>query len=853
MSSNVLPISSIRSAFRQALGRGNRVVVTAPTGSGKSTRLPQFVLEDGLCGGRILVLQPRRLAARMLAERVSRERGVRLGEETGFLTRYEQCVSARSRIVFITAGILQRQLLAQPTLPGVGALLFDEFHERGLAVDLGLALAKQVQEMDRPDLKLAVLSATMDPEVVQAYLGGCPHIHASGRTFPVDPVYLPKPVRKDLWETAAAALLDLIRSGAQGDVLVFMPGVYEIRRTVEIFSRLNTGERLHIVPLYGDLAPDAQRRVMEPAPHRKVIVATNIAETSLTIPGVRHVIDSGFEKRSRYDRVRGFNLLELAPISRDSAEQRAGRAGREAPGTCRRLWTVAEQQRKEPATPPEVQRVDMAETVLFLHALGFHHIEAFPWFEAPSPEALAAARGLLRQLKAIDGERSGVVTPLGRELSRVPAHPRIALLLREAARTGCYPEGALAAAILTERPLVTGSRKQRSAFRRKVADGKGGNRGETSPLSDLLVLAHLLQQAERHGFAVDVCREAGIHAGAARQAWRAVEYFRKMGERMGWHTAGERGGKEGENLVKCLLRAFPDRLARRRDRGSAVCELSGGRRGELSKEAVPRDAPFVVAAEIREISRPGRRTAPLLSLVSGVREEWLWEIFPDDWRDTDEIIWDDRKRQVFRRRSLICLGVLVEESVTGDVPPDAALEILVQQVAEGRLRLKGWGEEVDNWIARVRWVADRFPERGLRTYDPADLRQVYAEICGGAVSYRQIKDRPCLYAVRRLLSPDDVRFVEHMAPSHIRLPRGRRMRILYKVGSAPKGKATIQDFYGLERTPGVAGGRVAVLLEILAPNLRTVQITDDLEGFWREIYPRAKKELARRYPKHEWK
>jgi ATP-dependent helicase HrpB len=839
---DALPIQQIRRSLADALNSAGTAVVTAPTGSGKSTQIPQYLLGDGLVEGRILVLQPRRLAARLLAERVAEEMGSQLGDAVGFQTRFERALSPRTRILFITEGLLPRMLLSNPGLAGVGAVVFDEFHERGLSSDVSLALIRDLRRDGRPDLRVVVMSATLAAEPVCAFLGDCPHLHAAGRLFPVETSYLTKPVQRDVWEAAAEAVGTVLRSEPEGDVLVFMPGVYEIRRTSELLRARWPVKSLTVLPLYGDLPPERQHEAVTRGTVRKVIVATNVAETSLTIPGVRHVVDCGLVKLGRYDAMRGFDVLETVPIARDSADQRQGRAGREAPGTCQRLWTQGEQRHKAPHTLPEVERLDLAGTVLTLKVMGVSRPSDFGWFEVPNLDSLTHAEELLVLLGAVD--HAGKLTDRGRDLARFPAHPRLALLLQTAAGAGCLDEAVLAAAILSERPPTTGTLKEKRRLAREDAVEFGDQ-----PASDFARLIPLLHEAKRRRFERDACERMGLHGNACRQIWRAADHFQSFARRADFLT----GMESGVGLSRCLLRAFPDRLARRRDKGTLLCDLREGRRGELARESVAHDETLLVTTEIRETSRQGKGAKTILSLACGVREEWLLEDFPDDWEDLDEVVWGERRKQVLHRRRLACLGVLLEESESTDVPGEQAAEMLAERVLAGKLRLEGWDKDVEAWIQRTRWVASVFPERGLTEYDDTDRAVIIREICAGATRYKDIRTRSCLDPVRHALAWDDIQFVEKMAPPFFQLPCGRRMKIRYSLEQAPLGKARIQDFYGVKGTPTVAGGRVPLLLEILAPNMRTVQITDSLGRFWRELYPQVKQELARRYPKHEWR
>ena len=857
-----LPISASRDRILAAWNESPRLVLTAPTGTGKSTRVPQFLLDSGAVEGEILVLQPRRLAARMLAARVAGERGVSLGDEIGYQTRLDSRVSERTRVRFITDGLLPRFFLSNPTLDGVGAVLFDEFHERSLSTDVGLGLVKRLQAERRAELRVGVMSATLDAGPVASYLGGCPLVTLSGRAFPVDIRYRPASRRVPVWDSAVNALSDLLREDSGGDVLLFMPGAYEIRRTVETGRRLRTPQKLTFLPLYGDLPPSRQADVMAASDRRKIIVATNIAETSLTIPGVRHVIDSGLARVSRYDPSRGLTTLLVEPISRQSAEQRAGRAGREAPGTCTRLWSPGEQAQRPARTDPEVRRCDMAQTVLHLRRCGVDDPGAFDWFESPASDALSQAQELLGHLGALAREGPGL-SDLGREMAELPVHPRVARFLIEADRRGCLGQACLGAAVLAERPVTLGGpdglRKLKAAFPNALSPSptqpdrpRSRTRGaESGFASDLFLVMNALLAAREARFDLAPCTRWGLAANGARAVWRAADYFRGVCTRRGMDAAREDG--DAAELLKSLLVAYPDHLAHRRDAGSLACDLRDGRRGELARHSSLRHAELFIAGEIREVGGGGRPVKTLLSMNSETRGEWLDQLFPHAWEFADELVWHETRREVNRVETTRCLGVVLERKVSHDVDQPRAGAMLTEQVVRRELPLKGWNKDVKEWIQRVRWVAALFPDRGLLAYDEDDRELIMRELCAGERRYDAVKKKECLPFVRNVLSWEEQRFVEDMAPARIALPNGHRLRLRYVPGQEPRGRARIQDLYGLTETPSVAGGRQRVLLEILAPNMRPVQVTDDLAGFWQNLYPEVKKELAKRYPKHEWR
>lgn len=843
-----LPIEEIREEFIRTMNAGGVCVVTAPTGSGKSTQIPKWALEALGTSKKVLVLQPRRLAARMLSERIAWELGEKVGGKVGFVTRYERALSAETRILFVTEGILTRMLLHPQELRDFGAVIFDEFHERSLNADLGLAMTNALRASSRPDLGIIVMSATLAAEKVSAYLGNCPVLRAEGRRFPVELSYTPRSQMQNLYQAVAGALRDLLDTGTQGDVLVFLPGAAEIRHSIEAIEKNRYAEPLNILPLYGEMPPEAQHAVMAPSQRRKVILATNIAETSLTIPGVRMVIDSGLVKLSRYDAQRGVDILETVPISDDSAQQRAGRAGREAPGLCRRLWSAIEQDHKTPHTPPEIQRVDLADAILSVHSYGYKDDGAFPWYEAPPAKGADASRELLVNLGLLD--KDGGVTPDGNAIQAFPTHPRLALMLLLGARRGAYEEACGAAALIGGRPLMLrqGSAgtltEHRNALRREKRCGQ-------APESDFLAQLALLREAKTQHFDTDRCSRLGILSGAARDITREWEDFKRMAPR----NQAPPAENPPLELAKILLDCFPDRLARRLDSATLNCELQGRRRAILSQQSLARDENLFIAAEMREVSggkMPGTITE--LSLVSGIREEWLWERFPDDLMDEDSLHWDDVRQQILRRRTLSCLGLVLEESLRNDPDPEKASKLLFDEVeSSNNLPLLGWDDECEAWCNRVRFLRTHFPKLELPEYSPEECREIRRQLCEGECKYSAVRNKPALPYIQAFLTPEQRSAVGRLAPATIPLPRNRKLRIEYHPGQAPKGRAKIQELYDVTGPITVGNGAIPVLLDILAPNFRTVQITDDLPRFWQVHYPSIKSQLQRRYPKHEWR
>ncbi len=831
-----LPIQGIRDDILSVLRSSNRLVLTAPTGSGKTTQVPQFLLQADLLPvehRQIVVLQPRRLAARLVARRVAEEMGSKVGDVVGYQTRHDSQVSKQTVIRFLTEGLFLRQMQSDPVLAGVGAVILDEFHERSLASDTALALVKQLQESRRHDLRLIVMSATLETKRVSEYLQ-CPTLETHGRAYPVQMRYLQRPSDANPWELAADALDDILDADSDGDVLVFMPGAYEIRRTIELCrEHARMGQELAIYALHSEMPVREQDAAVGPSEHRKVIVSTNVAETSITIPGIRHVVDSGLARVNRFDPRRGINVLQVEEISRSSADQRAGRAGRTAPGTCTRLWTEAEHRRRAAHETPEIQRLDLAEVLLQLFAMGVTEPEQFPWLQAPSELALAQAKHALRTLGALTA--SGELTSTGRQMSRLPMHPRLSRMLIEAEKRNCLARACLWAAIISERNILI--RGAKHPFADDLGEGIG---------SDFRVLENALDAARRVEFDPVRCERMGVHGLACRELDKTRQLYMDV--------TGAKSGRQGvaAEVIKCLLVAFPDHLAIRRSESNLACALVGQRRGNLDAASVAKRVGLVLPVEIQEIG-VGTGLKTVLSLVTEIEPDWLREVHGDRVVHRREAILNPDTLVVESVDRDLFDDLVIEESARHDPDPVAAAEILAEEIFRGRLKLERWDESVDQWIDRVRCVAEWFPERNLITYSEDDRRVVLSEICAGATRYSQIKDRPCLQYVKDALSWEDQRFVEKMAPERIELPRGWKMRIEYTPGQSPRGRAKIQDFYGMAQSPKVAGGRQRVVLEILAPNMRPIQLTNDLANFWKNLYPTVKKELSRRYPRHEWR
>jgi len=841
-----LPIFELEASIVENLREHSRLIIQAPTGSGKSTQVPQILLDHGLLGdGQVVILQPRRLAARLLAARVASERNCRLGDEVGYQIRFENVTSPRTRIRFVTEGILLRQLIQNPALRGISAILFDEFHERHLYGDITLARALQLQASSRPDLKLAVMSATLDAGLLEKYLAPCAVLTSAGRAFPVEIEYLPKPVGGDgypIWDLAADEL-ERLAPRTEGDVLIFMPGKYEIGRTLSAIRASRVSDRFVVLPLHGELPPAEQDAALAHYQKRRAIVATNVAETSLTIDGVQVVIDSGLARIARFDPRRGINTLLVEKISRASADQRAGRAGRTAPGRCLRLWTEREHLDRTAQELPEVKRLDLAEVVLTLKASGINDIAAFRWLEPPEPQALARAEQLLVDLGALG--TAGNITALGQRMLAFPVHPRYARMLLAAHEYRSVPAIALIAALTQGRPLM---RRLDGKQAREDRDDVLG--GETE--SDFFILMRAFRYAEKSRFDSQRCSRLGINAGAAREAAQLSEQFLAIArdERLDLESGEAKPGA----IQRCVLAGFPDQVAVRLDAGTLRCALVHARRGVLARESAVHGARLLVASEVREIESSEKERQVLLTLATKIEEEWLRELFPESFREENRVEFDSGSRRVIGRRATLFHDLLLRSEEFSAANDPAAAQLLAREVLAGTCPLKQWDNGVEQWIARVNFVAREFPDLQFPRIDEGAKLLLLEQICQRAASYKEIKERPVWPIVKSWLNGGQQNALDDLAPERIKLPGGRAAKIIYADdGSPPTIAARIQDLYDTPRGLAVGRGRIPVRIQVLAPNHRPIQITNDLETFWREGYPKIKKELQRKYPKHQWR
>ena len=844
-----LPIEAIRTPlaewFESTATRN--AVVKAPTGSGKSTQVPQMLLDHGIAGDkRIVVLQPRRIAARMLAARVASERNAKLGDEVGYQVRFENVSNAKTRILFVTEGVMLRHLLDDPKLSKVGCLVIDEFHERHLDGDLCLAWAKAVQAVHRPDLRIIVMSATITPGPLKEFLSPSEIFDSEGRTFPVEIGYQ-TPLRdkagftEAVWDQAARAAEDLIvKKNLDGDLLVFMPGGHEIRKTIAAMSGRSFSKGFRILPLHGELPPQQQDEVLQPGGSRRIIVSTNVAETSLTIEGVRAVIDGGLARVASYDVRRGINTLTVQKISRASSDQRAGRAGRLGPGVCVRLWPEREQISRAESELPEIRRLDLSEALLTLRVVSEAAGMEFDWYEAPTEDATARALNILYDLGAMErGTRQ--LTMMGRKMAAFPLHPRFSRMLLTASEAGCLPDAALCAALEQGRDILL---KPTESTKRKQEEFY--NRHDVSEFQTLL---RAYDKAAALNFDPTACAPYGIHGRAAFEAMRSFEQIMGLCRRQRLQT--EHTNDDPVALAKSLLSAFSDHLGVETGEGSRVYSLAAGYKGHVEKECHIKPPAMLVASEIAEIQ--GRALQVKLNLVTRVEQDWLRELFPTDLTTGQYAIYDAPNKRVMNREELRFRDLVLQSRERGEPNPGLAASLLADEIVAGRLELPTWTERTEQWITRLNCLAEWMPELEMPTIGDDDRRLLIEQMCFGATTAKQLKERTPDAALNAWLSASQRDILERYAPERVKLANGKLVRVEYRKNASPQVSVILQQLYDTNENPRIAGGKIQVAVEILAPNQRPVQVTADLGNFWKTSYQAVKTQLKGRYPRHEWR
>jgi len=881
-----LPIWEIHWQIIETLRSGSRLVLVAPTGSGKTTQVPQMLLDAGLAGDRkIVVLQPRRVAARTVAARVAWERRCPLGGEVGYQIRFDDQTGLGTRISYVTEGILLRWLQDDRTLANVAAVLFDEFHERNLLSDAALALLKHLQRTERPDLKIGVMSATLEAEPVAEYLesnggtGGTPVLRSEGQSFPVEVRYSSHHDERPVTEQAADVVEQIINAGEPGDILVFMPGMGEINATIGAIRACRVSEQLALIPLHGDLPPEQQDTAFAPNPLRKVVVATNVAETSVTIDGIRHVVDSGLARVARYDAERGIGTLFIEPISRASAEQRKGRAGRTAPGTCHRLWTESGQLNRPERNTPEIQRSDLAEVVLLLHSLGIKRAAAFDWLDKPDAQAVERAEQLLFALGALrESLTEADLTAIGRQMLRLPMHPRYSRMLVEAGKYGCVPAAALCAALVSGRHLLMrlGRDDKHIQEARELF--------EASQESDFYTLMRAYQFAKKSNFSVETCRRYGIHAQTARQVEQTFEQIMQIARQEGLLRREEGRAKSEEGaaspsailkppssppappspaadpLPRCIMTGFIDQLCLRHDQGTLECDLTEGRRGTLMRESVVQNAPLFVAATIREVTGRGSENLTLLGLASAVKREWIEETFPEQVTSRVEHLYDRTHKRVAAVKLVRFRDLVIHHEHQREVDPKASGRCLAEAYRKGYFELPLFNHELKQLTARANLVVAVMPELEFPAFDEAAIVACLARAFEGLTLAKEAQATPLREAFLQYLAKGQLGWLDELAPTSISWPDGRKLKLLYAEPardedgqpSSPELQVKLHECFALKEHPHTCEGRLPVTLWLCAPDGKRLEATFNWPAFKANSYPKIRPSLPKKYPGVTW-
>ncbi len=820
-----LPIHDVLPELKTALRERPEAVLQAPTGAGKTTRVPLALLDEPwLAGDRIIMLEPRRLAARAAARRMAQTLGERAGQTVGYRVRQDTRVSRQTRIEVVTEGVLTRMIQDDPSLEGVGCVIFDEFHERNLQADLGLALSLEAQSVLRPDLRLLVMSATLDVGPIAELMNDAPLIQSEGRSHPVDVHYADDQPKDRIEDTVAAKVRDVLHE-EPGDVLVFLPGAGEIRRTTSNLED-TVPENVELHPLFGNLPPKKQDAAIEPSPEgrRKVVIATDIAETSLTIDGIRVVVDSGLRRTPRFDPQSGMTQLETVKISKASADQRKGRAGRTQPGVCYRLWTRHTHQHLKDHTPPEIVDADLAPLALELALWGVQDPSDLRWLDPPPEAPYDQARDLLHRLGALDD--SGTITDHGREMASLGLHPRLAHMLLQGQALGEGPVACDLAALLSERDIF-----------------KGQGQAPDVDLRLRLEALHRLRRGERP--TPNHARTYVVPYGPARRVESMGEHWRKKLD----VDRNAQGDIEACGLLTAF--AYPDRIAQRREGQSGRFRLQNGRFAELPSPQLLSDADYLVVAHVGGRGRDNR-----VFLAAPIDEDDLVAYFGQHITEETHIAWDS-DAQLVRARQRETLGALVlKDGPLPDPDPTAMAEAMVEGVRQEGLDLLPWTKNARQLQNRIVFLHMQLPDADwpdvrdetlLETLDDWLTPHVY-----GMKRADDLQDLHVTQLLQDMLTWEQRNRLDDLAPTHIEVPSGFRRPIDYSDPEAPVLAVRLQELFGQTETPRIAGGRVPLTLHLLSPAQRPVQVTQDLANFWANTYFEVRKDMRGRYPKHYW-
>jgi ATP-dependent helicase HrpB len=812
-----LPIEEALPALRGALAAGKDVLLTAEPGAGKTTRVPPALMQEAwLAGRKIVLLEPRRLAARAAASFMAQALGEPVGRRVGYRIRHDTKITSATRIEVVTEGVLTRLLQQDPSLESYGLVIFDEFHERNLQADVGLAFARESQRLFRPDLRLLIMSATLDCDAVTRLLTDAATISCPGREFPIVTHLLDRPIDGPV-HSAVVRMIKQVLARESGSLLVFLPGMAEIRRVERELVDARLGPDVLLAPLHGDLPLEEQERAIRAADagRRKIVLATSIAESSLTIDGIRVVIDSGLMRIPRFDPRSGLSRLETVRVTLDAADQRRGRAGRTAPGVCYRLWTAAEQQALLPHRVPEILEADLATVALDLAEWGAHEAAELVWLDPPPAGPLAQARGLLVQLGALDD--GGRLTPHGRQLARVTVHPRLAHMLVRAASEGWRDLACDLAALLSERDLLSGGPQWRNA--------------------DLRLRVEALQGVRDH------LGGAAINRAVAQRVRRAAGQWR------GQLPPGPAATAAQDLLGPLLAYAYPDRIAQRMQGSERRYRLANGRGASFHQVEPLSEEPYLVIAELDGSSDWAR-----ILLAAPISLPQLELHCREQIRVAEILEWDAQTQSVRARRQRRIGQLILEDRGLPDPDPQQVATALITGIREAGVACLPWSPELRQWQARVSFLRRLDPD--WPDVSDASLMHSLEHWLGpfltGLTSLAQVRRLDLAKPLESLLTWSQRNELERLAPTHVTVASGSRIRLDYGEGDTPVLAVRLQEMFGCKEQPRLAGGKVPVMMHLLSPAGRPVQITKDLDGFWRSTYQDVKKELRGRYPRHHW-
>ncbi len=821
-----LPVLTEKEKIIAELQQNGRLILSAPPGSGKSTQVPQFFLQNDVTA-KILVLQPRRIAARNLAYRIAEEIGEPLGQRIGYQVRFESKLQASTQVIFQTYGVFFQQLLQKPTLENIRLVIFDEFHERTLEADASLAWVRSLREVLRPDLKFIVMSATLEHKALQNYLG-CTILDIPGRMYPVEIIYQAPNYLEHLGLQVLRAVKKIAAQGTEGSILIFLPGQGEIRKTWEALDVFCREQTWPLFELHGSMDVEAQQRTLcAPQKGTCVILTTNVAETSLTIPGVTAVIDSGLARHAAYNAERDVNTLYLGMISQHNAVQRAGRAGRTAPGFCIRLWAQERDKQMPEALDPEIQKLDLTSMRLSLNALwgkigSSENTNPNFWLTAPKNALWDKAGKTLLQIGALD---KGNITATGLNIIKFPVHPALAKVLHDS--------------VIAEVPEIAAA---------MIAVMESQSRNSKGNRSDLFTIGLEFAQDPKDNFWERDMREA------YQQLRRLLRLPPEAGFTKNNDPQMEKRWRE--KVTSLFLSAFPDRIAVRQEKSNSFI-LADGRKGAIQAQAVPPLTQIILAMDLHETGGANQSRQVGIPLLLPCESNWVETALaqspePCQWIPFNG--WDEVKKKAVHEEQLKFRELILDRRPLreSNLTSEQIQNLLVERLIAGDIKLQNYTDEVEQLVFRIQAVAKAFPEYGVPKMDEEDWKLIYHELCEGKRSAKEVEEASVQRVLQEYLGQMHWDLIQKMAPVSLKLASGKMGKLTWFENAAPEVSARLGDFIGMQGKLTVLGGKVDVVYDILAPNYRTVQKTNDISSFWKNTYPEVKKELQRRYPRHPW-